>query len=105
MRFIAAPFLGLLETGAWLKNARNANECAEYLEQRLSVIPQIELMFPREANSVFVKMPDSIIKALEAQDWHFYTFIGDSGVRFVCAWNTTKSRIDELVSDIKNAIA
>ena len=105
MRFIAAPFLGLLETGAWLKNAGNANECAEYLEQRLSVIPQIELMFPREANSVFVKMPDSIIKALEAQDWHFYTFIGDSGVRFVCAWNTTKSRIDELVSDIKNAIA
>lgn len=105
MRFIAAPFLGLLETGAWLRNARHANECAEYLAQRLSVIPKIELMLPRQVNSVFVKMPDSVIKALRVKDWHFYTFIGDSGVRFVCAWDTTKSRIDELVSDIKNAIA
>ncbi len=62
-------------------------------------------MLPRQVNSVFVKMPDSVIKTLKAKDWHFYTFIGDSGVRFVCAWDTTKSRIDELVSDIKDAIA
>ena len=105
MRFIAAPFLGLLETGAWLKNARHANECAEYLEQRLSVIPQIELMCPREVNSVFVKIPEKVIKTLRAKDWHFYNFIGDEGVRFVCAWDTTKSRIDVFVSDLKNAIA
>ncbi len=105
MRFIAAPFLGLLETGAWLRNARHANECAEYLEQRLSVIPQLELMFPREVNSVFLKMPTTVIKALRAKGWNFYTFIGVEGVRFVCAWDTTKSRIDELVGNIKNAIA
>ncbi len=105
MRFIAAPFLGLLETGAWLRNAQKANECAEYLEQKLSVIPKIELLFPREVNSVFVKMPERVIKALRAKKWHFYTFIGVGGVRFVCAWDTTKSRIDELISDIKDAIA
>lgn len=105
MRFIAAPFLGLLETGAWLRNAQNANECATYLEQRLSVIPQLELMFPREVNSVFVKMPEEVIKALRAKNWHFYTFIGVDGVRFVCAWDTTKSRIEQLVRDIKDAIA
>ena len=105
MRFIAAPFLGLLETGAWRKNAQNANECAKYLEERLSVIPEIEFMFPREVNSVFVKMPERVIKALREKSWHFYTFIGVGGVRFVCAWDTTKARIDELVSDIKDAIA
>ena len=105
MRFIAAPFLGLLETGAWLRNAQQANECAAYLEQRLAVIPEIELMFPREVNSVFVKMPQEVINALRAKNWHFYTFIGVGGVRFVCAWDTTQSRIDELISDIKDAIA
>jgi threonine aldolase len=105
MRFIAAPFLGLLETGAWRKNAQHANECAEYLEERLSVIPEIEFMFPREVNSVFVKMPERVIQSLREKSWHFYTFIGVGGVRFVCAWDTTKARIDELVSDIKDAIA
>ncbi|MDR9404767.1 MAG: low specificity L-threonine aldolase [Halothece sp. Uz-M2-17] len=105
MRFITAPFLGLLETGAWRKNAQNANECAKYLEERLSVIPEIEFMFPREVNSVFVKMPERVIQSLRKKSWHFYTFIGVGGVRFVCAWDTTKARIDELVSDIKDAIA
>ncbi|AFZ45738.1 L-threonine aldolase [Halothece sp. PCC 7418] len=105
MRFIAAPFLGLLETGAWRKNAQHANECAEYLEERLSVIPEIEFMFPREVNSVFVKMPERVIQSLREKSWHFYTFIGVGGVRFVCAWDTTKARIDELVNDIKDAIA
>jgi threonine aldolase len=105
MRFITAPFLGLLETGAWLKNAQKANDCAAYLEQRLSVIPEIELMFPREVNSVFVKMPERVIKALREKSWHFYTFIGVGGARFVCGWNTTQSRIDELINDIKSAIA
>lgn len=105
MRFIAAPFLGLLETGAWLRNAQKANDCAEYLEENLLAIPEIELMFPREVNSVFVRMPERVIKALRAKSWHFYTFIGVGGVRFVCGWDTTKSRIDELIGDIKSAIA
>ncbi|MBE9043029.1 low specificity L-threonine aldolase [Pleurocapsales cyanobacterium LEGE 10410] len=105
MRFIAAPFLGLLETGAWLKNARHANECAEYLEQKLSAIPELKLLFPRQVNSVFVEMPEKVIKALRAKNWHFYTFIGVGGVRFVCAWDTTQSCIDRLIADLKNAIA
>jgi threonine aldolase len=104
MRFIAAPFLGLLETGAWLRNAQHANDCAAYLEERLSVIPEIELMFPRQVNSVFVKMPERVINTLKAKNWHFYTFIGGGGVRLACTWNTTESRIDELIHDIKNAI-
>lgn len=48
MRFISAPWLGLLETGAWLNNARHANECAAYLEQQLMQIPGVRLMFPEK---------------------------------------------------------
>lgn len=104
MRFISAPFLGLLETGAWLKNARHANQCAEYLERQLQQIPEAKIISPREANAVFVKFPDRIIQSLKAKNWHFYTFIGASGVRLMCSWNTTRSRIDELISDIRESV-
>ncbi|NMG19417.1 low specificity L-threonine aldolase [Brasilonema bromeliae] len=104
MRFISAPWLGLLETGAWFKNARHANQCAEYLENQLLKIEGVEMMFPREANAVFVKLPEQVITSLREKNWQFYTFIGVGGVRFMCSWNTTQARIDELVSDIKEAI-
>ncbi len=105
MRFISAPWLGLLETGAWLKNARHANQCAEYLESKLLNIAGVEIVFPREANAVFTKLPEHVIHSLKAKNWQFYTFIGVGGVRLMCSWNTTQSRIDELISDIQIAIA
>lgn len=105
MRFISAPWLGLLETGTWLKNARHANQCAEYLENELLKIDGVEIMFPRQVNGVFVKLPQQVIQTLKDKNWQFYTFIGVGGVRFMCSWNTTKSRIDELIRDIKEAIA
>jgi threonine aldolase len=101
MRFISAPWLGLLETGAWLKNARHANQCAAYLENELLNIDGAEIMFPREANGVFVKLPTRVIQYLKDKNWQFYTFIGVGGVRFMCSWNSTKERIDQLIKDIK----
>lgn len=104
MRFISAPWLGLLETGAWFKNARHANQCAEYLENKLLDIEGVHILFARQANGVFVKLPEQVIERLKEKHWQFYTFIG-GGVRLMCSWNTTASRIDELVDDIKEAIA
>ncbi|MGF1478417.1 MAG: low specificity L-threonine aldolase [Cyanophyceae cyanobacterium] len=103
MRFISAPWLGLLETGAWFRNAQHANDCAAYLEHQLTHVG-IQTSFPRQANTVFIKLPSAVIAELRQKHWQFYTSIG-SGVRFVCTWNTTKARIDELVKDIKEAIA
>ena len=103
MRFISAAWLGLLETGAWLKNARHANSCAEYLENKLIDIEGVQMMFPRQANGIFVKLPLEVIERLKAKNWQFYTFIGGS-VRFMCSWHTTQDRIDQLVSDIKQAM-
>jgi threonine aldolase len=104
MRFISAPWLGLLETGAWLKNARHANQCAEYLENQLLQIEGVEILFPRQANGLFVKLPERVITYLQEKNWLFYTFIGVGGVRFMCSWSTTQERIDELIGDIKQAL-
>ncbi|PZV13341.1 MAG: threonine aldolase [Leptolyngbya sp.] len=104
MRFISAPWLGLLETGAWLRNAEHANRMAAYLEQQLSAIPELEILFPRQVNGVFVQMPQPLIDELYRRGWKFYTFIGTDGARLMCAWNTTTEAIDELVRDIRDAI-
>ena len=104
MRFISAPWLGLLETGAWLRNAAHANRMATYLEQQLRQIPDLEILFPRQVNGVFVEMPPALIDDLHSRGWAFYTFIGSGGVRLMCAWNTTTEAIDELVGDIKDVM-
>lgn len=103
MRFISAPWLGLLETGAWLRNAQHANQSAAYLEQQLLQIPGVELLCPREANAVFVRLPETAVEQLRAKNWLFYNFIGTEGVRFMCSWASTQTRIDQLVQDIRSA--
>src|SRR3972149_3495802 len=42
MRFLAAPWIGMLEDGAWLRAARHANGCARRRAGRLEHFPEIE---------------------------------------------------------------
>ncbi len=104
MRFISGPWLGLLETGAWLKNAKHANACAAYLSDKLAGIEELNLMFPTEANAVFVEIPQPAIQALRDKGWRFYTFIGAGGVRLVTSWNTSYERMDDFIHDLKQAL-
>ena len=100
MRFLAAPWIGLLESGAYLRNAAHANRCAGLLEERLRQVPGVEIMYPRQANAVFVAMPQELIDGLKARGWYFYTFIGSGHARFMCSWSTTEADIEALASDL-----
>jgi len=100
MRFLSAPWTGLLDSGAWLKNAAHANRCAAVLEAKLSQIPGISIKFPREANALFIEMPPRIAEQLKELGWKFYTFIGAGGARILCSWETTAAEIEDLVTDI-----
>ncbi len=103
MRFISAPWLGLLDDDVWLKNARHANAMAKLLHDRLIKIDGAELMFPTEANAVFAKLPAKAIDLLVSKGWHFYTFIGHGGCRFMCSWSTTPDMVDAFAKDIAEA--
>ena len=105
MRFISAPWLGLLEGGAWLENARHANYCAALLEQQLIGIDGVRIMYPRQANSVFVEMPEAVVAALRSAGWHFYSFIGSGGARFMCSWQTTEGDVLKLAEAVRSAAA
>jgi len=100
MRFLSAPWTGMLDSGAWLKNARHANKCAALLESRLREIPGITIKFLREANALFLEMPPELSEKLKVLGWKFYSFIGAGGARFLCSWETTEAEIECLVADI-----
>lgn len=102
MRFISAPWYGMIKSGAWHDNAKHANESAQYLYKRLLEIPSLKAMFPVESNAVFIELGGDRAQKLADMGWHFYTFIGLGGARFMCNWNTRTEVIDRLIDDLKS---
>ena len=47
MRFLSAPWVGLLENGAWLKHASHANAMAALSESKLRQLEGVRIVFPR----------------------------------------------------------
>ena len=100
MRFLAAPWVGLLEGGAWLRNGAHANACAKALTEAVADLPDFKLMFPVQANAVFLAASEDRLQALRNRGWRFYTFIG-GGARFMFAWDADPARVDALARDIR----
>jgi threonine aldolase len=104
MRFLSAPWVGMLESGAWLKNAQHANECARRFAAQVKGIQGVKLAQPVEANAVFVQAEPRILEGLHEMGWHFYTFIGGAA-RFMFAWDSDPERIDAFCRDLKECAA
>ena len=105
MRFLSAPWVGMLEDGAWLRHAAHANQCARMIEESAGSLPGVRVMFPCQANSVFLEMSPVMIEGLRRRGWHFYTFIGSGGARFMCSWETTVADIEALIADLREVAA
>ncbi|HLH36159.1 MAG TPA: low specificity L-threonine aldolase [Alloacidobacterium sp.] len=104
MRYLSAPWVGMLESGAWLRNAEHGNRCARILQAQIESLPGVRLVQPVEANSVFLEANQAILDALRARGWHFYTFIGGAA-RFMFAWDTDLRQIDAFFRDLKECAA
>lgn len=104
MRFLAAPWIGLFESGAWLRNAEHANGCATRLAAAIEGLPGVSLAFPVQANAVFLQAPESLLEALSARGWRFYTFIGGCA-RFMFAWDARVDTVDLLAQHIAELAA
>jgi threonine aldolase len=101
MRFLSAPWLGMLKDGAWLRHARRANEMAKRLETGLRKIPGVNFSHPVQSNAVFAKIPKPAEEKLHARGWLFYTGVitGDES-RLMCSWDTTPEDVDAFVADL-----
>lgn len=100
MRFLSAPWYGMLAENALLKRASHANAMARELAAELGTIQDVKIVHPVEANAVFIRMPQIWLDRLKADGWHFYTFIGTGEARLMCSWQTTPADIKELVAAV-----
>jgi threonine aldolase len=105
MRFLSAPWVGMLKDGAWLRNGRRANLMAERLRVELAGVPGIRVLYPRQANSVFAELPKEVVDGLHGRGWRFYDFIAWGGSRLMCSWDTTEEDVVRFAADAKELLA
>ncbi len=101
MRFLSAPWLGILDNGTWLRHAAHANAMARRLAAGLAEVAGLPALFPVDASGVFVRLPGRIEEGLRERGWLFYNFIGAGGARFMCGWDTAPETVDRLVGDVR----
>ena len=98
-RFLAAPFIGMLESGGFVRHAAHANAMA----RRLAALSPFLLVHPVEANAVFVQMDEPTLARLQAAGWFVYRFL-DGSVRFMCSWATTPEAVDALGAELAGLV-
>ena len=94
-RFLSAPWIGMLETGAWMDRAGHANAMAAKLAEIIRTRTPFPLVHPVQANAIFVSMDESALQRLREQGWFVYRFL-DGSVRFMCSWATTAEAVEEI---------
>lgn len=100
MRYLSAPWVGMLKDNVWLKHAGHANAMARLLHDLIHPIPGVHVLFPQTVNSVFVDLPKSVIQGLWSRGWLFYNFIGEGGCRLMCSWDTTREDVEAFAADL-----
>lgn len=92
-RYLAAQLLAMIEGDLWLDNARAANRSAAIVAQGAGA----RLIYPCEANEVFVSLASTEREMLRSQGFGFYDW-GADAARFVTAWNTREDHATALAS-------
>jgi threonine aldolase len=100
VRYISAQFSALLTDDLWIKNARHANAMATHLYEKTVGLSGVQLDGTPEVNSIFPVLPANDIEAL--RDWSFF-YDWDAHhqqVRWMTAWDTELTDIDQFVAGI-----
>ncbi len=101
MRFLSAPWVGMLKDGAWLRHARHSNAMAKRLEAGIRGLPGVHIAYPVESNAVFAKIPEPVVDAMLKLGWRFYTHVGGwEESRLMCSWDTTEKDVDAFAADL-----
>jgi threonine aldolase len=104
MRFIAAQFEALLTNDLWRRSAEHANRMARLLENEVSTIPGVKVVWKVEANGVFVQVPREAIEKIK-QHYFFYMWIEEESiVRWMCSFDTTEDDIHKFAKVVAEAV-
>jgi threonine aldolase len=94
-RFLAVQLLAMLDGDLWLENARAANAAAQIIADSA---PK-RLMYPVQANEIFIWLTAAEAAALRAQGFDFYDW-GEGAARLVTSWQHTEADVSPLAKAI-----
>ena len=105
MRFLAAPWVGVLKDDAWLvARARTPTRWRRDSPRPSAIFPGRGCWRRSRPMVCSSTLPQSAIDVLREKGWRFYVFVGATGVRFMCSWDTTPESVDALVDDLRVAL-
>jgi threonine aldolase len=94
-RYLAAQILAMLDGDLWRENARAANAAAQALAK---AAPE-RLVYPVEANELFLKVTDEEAERLRGMGYDFYEW-GPGQIRLVTSWDQQGAAIGGLAAAI-----
>ncbi len=107
MRLLSAQLDAYFADGLWLDNARHANAMARLLVAGLTPLQGTQLLYPVDANEVFVVLPAHMHDALQAAGARYHPWPsdrpGERAYRLVTAFDTDPGDVDRFLSVAKSA--
>ena len=107
MRLLSSQLDAYFTDGLWLANARHANAMARRLVAGLSPLKGTSLLYPVEANEIFVVLPAHIHDALQAAGAQYHPWPsdrpGERAFRLVTAFDTDPAAIEKFLAIAKAA--
>ena len=94
-RVLAAQLLAMIDRDLWLENARASNAAAQALAKSASD----RLIYPVEANEVFLKVTMDEAESLRSLGFDFYDW-GPGEIRLVTSWDQEGAAIDSIAAAI-----
>jgi threonine aldolase len=107
MRFMSAQMEALLTEDLWRRNAEHANRMARLLEEKVSKLPGVRIVYQVEANGVFAQIPAAAIPKIQEQYFFYVWSEEESVVRWMCSFDTTEEDVrqfTEFVGDVLSGL-
>jgi threonine aldolase len=107
MRLLSSQLDAYFTDGLWLSNARHANSMARRLVAGLTTLKGTSLLYPVDANEIFVVLPAHMHDALQAAGATYHPWPsdrpGERAFRLVTAFDTDPADVDNFLSIAKKA--
>ena len=106
VRFMAAQLHAYISNDLWLRNARAANAAAQRLTRGLAALPGLEIVYPVDANMIFLRMSAASAALLEKAAIHFRLSRqpGRDIFRLVTSFMSNDASVDELINRCRETL-
>ena len=107
MRLLSSQLDAYFTDGLWLSNAKHANTMARRLVAGLTTLKGTSLLYPVDANEIFVVLPAHMHDALQAAGAQYHPWPsdrpGERAFRLVTAFDTEPAAVDKFLAIAKAA--